>query len=487
MKKRICFLMFVAITMVPLLLPAQSLVYKGNYKEWSNNITGLYLSQCIEFSPDSKNCYVGSYSGFTWYTVNAADGSVAFSGNLEENAAGGPAVDDGHGVVVSPDGKNVYTAIGYQRNSVAVYQRDPVTGKPTYDSKITEGDGGITDMTYPYDVDITPDGKFLYVPCQASSSLLWFSRNTANGKITYVGKLVDGVNGADGLGTARNVDLSPDGKFLYLAASSDNAVSAYARDTVTGNLTRVSLIKQGDGGADCVEDAYWVEVSPDGKFVYVSSQSLSGISWFARDAQTGALTYKGCVKGVVSGSRGLAMHPSGKWIFASGSWGNLVVWFTRDAVTGALTKGGQAEDGVGGVDGLNSTRYNAISPNGNIFVATGYGENAFSYFVWSTPNGVAAGNTSSSPNDFTLQQNFPNPFNPSTTIRYTVPQSAAGTHVSLTVTDALGRLVATLVNGVKTPGTHEVRFDARDAASGVYYYRLDAGTVRQVRRMTLIK
>lgn len=481
MKRSILFLLLISGA------SAQSLVYKGSYKEWNNSITGLYLSQCIEFSPDGKNCYVGSYSGFTWYTVNDAAGTVAFSGNLEENAAGGPAVDDGHGVVVSPDGKNIYTAVGYQRNSVCVYQRDPVTGKPTYDSKVTEGDGGITDMGYPYDVDVTPDGKFLYVPCQASNSLLWFSRNTSNGKIAYVGKLVDGVNGADGLGTARNVDLSPDGKFLYLASSSDNAVSAYARDTVTGNLTRVSLIKQGDGGADGVEDAYWVEVSPDGKFVYVSSQSLGGISWFSRNEQTGAITYTGCIKGVVSGSRGLAMHPTGKWIFACASWGNLVVWFNRDAATGALTKAGQVEDGVGGVDGLNNTRYNAISPNGNIFVATGYGENAFAYFTWNVPTAVTAGSSSAVPGEFTLQQNYPNPFNPSTVISYSVPQNAAGTRVTLTVYDALGRLVATLVNGAQSPGAHAVRFDAGTIASGVYYYRLDAGNVHVSRRMMFMK
>lgn len=475
------------------MMAGQSLVYKGNYKEWNNNITGLYLSQCIEFSPDGKNCYVGSFSGFTWYTVNDAAGTVAFSGNLEENtAAGGPAVLDGHGVVVSPDGKNVYTAIGYQRNTVAVYQRDPVTGKPSYDSKVTEGDGGITDMGYPYDVDITPDGKFLYVPCQASNSLLWFSRNTANGKIQYVSKLVDGVNGADGLATARNVDVSPDGRFLYLVASSDNAVSAYARDTVTGNLTRVSLIKQGEGGADCLEDAHWVEVSPDGKFVYVSSQLLGGISWFARNGQDGTLTYKGCTKGVAPGSRGLAMHPSGAWIFVCASWANQILWFARDPVTGALTKGGHVEDGVNGVDGLYYTRYNAISPKGNIFVATGYSENSFVYFEWKSPTAAVNGTSSTVPDELGLHQNFPNPFNPATTITYEVPKNAAGRRILLTVYDGLGRHVATLAEGFGTPGTHSVRFNAlTDAgvplASGVYHYRLDAGDIHRTRRMMLVR
>ena len=75
------------------------------------------------------------------------------------------------------------------------------------------------------------------------------------------------------------------------------------------------------------------------------------------------------------------------------------------------------------------------------------------------------------PREFVLEQNFPNPFNPSTTIRYSVPVTS---RVRLTIVDILGRQVATLVDGVVVSGRHDVTFRASSIASGVYFYRLDA-------------
>ncbi|MGF1669284.1 MAG: T9SS type A sorting domain-containing protein, partial [Balneolaceae bacterium] len=88
------------------------------------------------------------------------------------------------------------------------------------------------------------------------------------------------------------------------------------------------------------------------------------------------------------------------------------------------------------------------------------------------------------PNQFRLEQNFPNPFNPSTVINFTLPQAS---EVKLNVYNVLGQRVATLVNGQLNSGTHSIRFDARSLASGVYFYRLEAGNFIQQKSMTLIK
>jgi hypothetical protein len=83
-----------------------------------------------------------------------------------------------------------------------------------------------------------------------------------------------------------------------------------------------------------------------------------------------------------------------------------------------------------------------------------------------------------------LGQNYPNPFNPSTTIHY---QLSTVSNVVLRVFDLLGREVATLVNAVEQPGTKTVRFDARVLSGGVYYYRLEAGTFVETRKLLLLK
>lgn len=88
------------------------------------------------------------------------------------------------------------------------------------------------------------------------------------------------------------------------------------------------------------------------------------------------------------------------------------------------------------------------------------------------------------PKTFSLQQNYPNPFNPVTTIRYSL---ATPEHVSLRVYDILGRQVATLIDEKQNAGAYEVPFNASSVASGVYFYRIEAGSFIQTKSMVLIK
>jgi len=87
-------------------------------------------------------------------------------------------------------------------------------------------------------------------------------------------------------------------------------------------------------------------------------------------------------------------------------------------------------------------------------------------------------------NEFGLIQNFPNPFNPSTTISYTLPKAE---YVMLKVYDVLGKEVATLVNSYKESGRFSVEFDASNLSSGIYIYKLTSDTFSEVKKMMLVK
>jgi len=88
------------------------------------------------------------------------------------------------------------------------------------------------------------------------------------------------------------------------------------------------------------------------------------------------------------------------------------------------------------------------------------------------------------PTQFALEQNFPNPFNPSTTLRFALPSAS---EVRLTVFNTLGQTVATLVNQPMNAGNHVVQFNASNLSSGMYFYRIDAGGFTQTLKMMLVK
>jgi predicted acyl esterase len=99
---------------------------------------------------------------------------------------------------------------------------------------------------------------------------------------------------------------------------------------------------------------------------------------------------------------------------------------------------------------------------------------------------LAANNTSTDNGSFKLGTNFPNPFNPSTKIKFEIPSSFSGL-VTLKIYDGLGREVATLVNDNLPAGIHEAEFNGVNLSSGIYYYKLQAGTFNDVKKMLLVK
>ena len=88
------------------------------------------------------------------------------------------------------------------------------------------------------------------------------------------------------------------------------------------------------------------------------------------------------------------------------------------------------------------------------------------------------------PTHFSLDQNYPNPFNPATTISFSLPSKS---FVSLKVFDVLGREVSTLVSEELSVGTYSWSWNAEGLASGIYFYRLQAGTFSETKKLVLIK
>jgi len=142
-------------------------------------------------------------------------------------------------------------------------------------------------------------------------------------------------------------------------------------------------------------------------------------------------------------------------------------------------------------DGAGTDRFGisvALSNNFYIVGATfddDYGNNAGLAYIFDQSVSTSTDFIHEIPSDLRLEGNYPNPFNPRTTIRYSLP---ASNKVSLAVYDMLGRQIAVLINDEAQPaGRHEVVFKADGFSSGVYLYRLQASGEVRTGRMILLK
>jgi 6-phosphogluconolactonase (cycloisomerase 2 family) len=149
------------------------------------------------------------------------------------------------------------------------------------------------------DTIISPDGKNVYVVSWGSSSLSVFSRDVVTGNLTFIEELIDGQGGVTGLQTLFGIDISPDGSYIYTIAGggSDQVISVFNRNSSTGILTLTAEYREGDddgsgniiNGLSCALD---LVVSPDGKNVYgIGTGGTGTLLVFNRDTITGTLTY----------------------------------------------------------------------------------------------------------------------------------------------------------------------------------------------------
>jgi DNA-binding beta-propeller fold protein YncE len=316
-------------------------------------------------------------------------------------------LDEAYAVAITADGRSVY-AVSSTDDAIVHFDRNLDTGALTPAGCIQDvgrTDCGVTQqgLDGPEAVAVSADGTSVYVVTLEDSAVVTFRRDTATGALTGVGCIQDlglldcGAMQQQGLEAADGIAVSPDGRSVYTASFTDDAVVRFDRNPTTSVLTPAGCI-QDSGRLECgttqqgLNGAGTVAVSPDGRSVYVAAYFDAAIVRFDRNPTSGALTSAGCIQDVgrtdcgptqegLDGAFGVAVSADGSSVYTASYVDDAVAWFARAGTNGALTPQGCVRD-VGGLgcgatqQGLDGNAWVALTEDGRSAYTQGFFDDA---------------------------------------------------------------------------------------------------------------
>jgi predicted outer membrane repeat protein len=301
-----------------------------------------------------------------------------------------------YGIALSPDGRNLYVA-EQGDDLVAAFTRNPQTNALTLlDTYADEFTGG-ANLAAAVRVLVSNDGRNVYVTSPTDDAVTAFSRDVETGALTLLDSVKDGANYGcplicqplNGLNGAYGMAISPDGQFLYVSSNSDNAIVVLRRGPTNGDLVGGISPFLSPRYVDTTTHpnllaAYDIVISPDGAYLYAAGYFSGNILIFARNPTDGKLTHKATVTNsgipALIGVFRLDLSPDGNQLYAA-SFGGGVSIFTRNPATGALTfRQSFREEDDGGVTGLENASAVRVSPDGRYVYVTGFSSNTLIVF-----------------------------------------------------------------------------------------------------------
>ncbi len=364
----------------------------------------LHQVSNITISPDGKNAYGAALlsDALVVFDRNTTSGALTIksgsAGCFVNTTIGACTVvsdltlDGIHDIAVSPDGKSLYAA-SQNSDTLVSFTRDTTTGALTVSGCLSNSALGASCVQQPGLLDevavvtVSPDGKNVYAVSAVTASpngsgvISTYSRDATTGALTYnncissapLGSCVVTTGVFDlGFPYASKIALSPDGKTMYLIASSSASIAIFDRDATTGTLTlksgaagciaRAAILPQGCTIlGDYLQPPTGIAVSPDGKSLYLTTswttEAIDTVLVFARDTTTGVLTKTNGAAGCLASATlsdcavfnpsaqtssdfnpaAIVVSPDNQNVYLSSSTWNTLYAFDRSATTGALT------------------------------------------------------------------------------------------------------------------------------------------------------
>lgn len=324
-------------------------------------------------TPDGRFVIVATSGGLLVAQRDAADGSLE---GVELETAG---FDVPHtytpALAQSSDGKHVYA--GTSAGRVIVFSRDATTGALTHVESEDDAASAARHFSFVRDLGISPDGEFVYVACDTEDAIVQFARNSIDGELDWIGDAGPATDPID-------LEFSPDGTRLFAGGldGGNASIVVYDRDVATGAIDDIGSTVYALGS-----EFPATAIEPDGSHVFGTSTSAV-VSVLADDGEGSFDTEFPLLEDGVAGVGlpgdlvGITVSPDGRHAYVTGDEGPIAVFAvaTYDFV--------EAQVDTGALLGLISVSSVALSPDGVNLYATGAGEDAIQIFTRDAQTGA---------------------------------------------------------------------------------------------------
>ncbi|WP_353571894.1 beta-propeller fold lactonase family protein, partial [Candidatus Albibeggiatoa sp. nov. BB20] len=353
------------------------------------NVDNLERPNAVLVSPDGKFVYTAGFGSHSIivFSRDSSTGGLTFrqsviNGAKDLNGSVVLGITGASSIAFSPDTQFLY-ATGFNDNALAVFQRNTVTGTLEFLESFTDGNNGIDGLASAFDVEVTQN--YLYVAAVFDNTIAIFQRNADSGKLNFIGTETSSAQ----LSGVADLAVSPDQQYLYAVSPSSDSLLVYSLNAETGALTLLQTFTDTVADATGLDSVNSVVVSGDGTNVYIAADGVNNsVSVYARNVSSGVLTFVQTVRdgdssdlGIpvdgLNGAYDVRVSPEGNYVYAAGTTDSAVAIFQRNSNdNGRLAFVDVLRDGVDGVNGIGGARALAPSPLGAHIYVAGFFDNA---------------------------------------------------------------------------------------------------------------